>query len=89
MSSSRLQESRDSAPNGDIERDSHSYFIPLSDRELEVARLCAEGFTSVEISKKLHLAAETVKDHRKKIILKTASRNITHAVVTCIRRGLI
>jgi DNA-binding CsgD family transcriptional regulator len=49
----------------------------LSDRELEVFRLIGEGFTSREISARLHLGGTTVDSYRARIKQKLALKNST------------
>lgn len=62
----------------------------LSDRELEVVKLVAEGATSKEIAQKLTIAENTVKVHIRKILDKVELRNrqqlVAHAV---LRRWVI
>ncbi|MGA9650782.1 MULTISPECIES: helix-turn-helix transcriptional regulator [Pedobacter] len=52
----------------------------LSKREMEVLELARKGYTSKEIAEKLYLCIETVKSHRKHIIAKTGSGNMTAAI---------
>lgn len=47
----------------------------LSKREKEVLRMMFDGFTNKEIAQKLFISFETVKSHRKNILLKTGSKN--------------
>ena len=47
----------------------------LSKREKEVLRMMFDGLTNKEIAKKLFISFETVKSHRKNILLKTGSKN--------------
>ncbi|QTV05412.1 LuxR C-terminal-related transcriptional regulator [Faecalibacter bovis] len=47
----------------------------LTKRENQIYDLVREGFTSHEISTKLHLSKHTVDTHRKNILSKTNSRN--------------
>lgn len=47
----------------------------LSKREKEVLRMMFEGLTNKEIAEKLFISFETVKTHRKNILLKTGSKN--------------
>lgn len=47
----------------------------LTKRESEIYDLVKEGYTSTEISDKLHLSKYTVDTHRKNILSKTNSRN--------------
>ena len=41
--------------------------LGLTDRELEVLRLVALGYTSTEIARQLHLAGRTIESHRVRI----------------------
>jgi LuxR family maltose regulon positive regulatory protein len=47
---------------------------PLTDRELEVLRLIAEGHSNAEISQRLYLALSTVKGHNLRIFNKLRSK---------------
>jgi DNA-binding NarL/FixJ family response regulator len=47
----------------------------LTERELQVIQLIAQGFTNKEIAQKLYISLETVKSHRKHLLLKTRSKN--------------
>jgi DNA-binding CsgD family transcriptional regulator len=59
----------------------------LSDRELEVLRLTAEGLPVAEIAAELDISDDTVKTRRRRIIAKTQARDRTHAVVLALRSG--
>lgn len=54
---------------------------PLSDRELEVLSLIAEGLTNNEIAKRLYITLSTVKGHTTSIFGKLSVKNRTQAVV--------
>jgi DNA-binding NarL/FixJ family response regulator len=47
----------------------------LSPREMEVLTLIMQGYTNQEIADKLFISFETVRSHRKNILLKTGSKN--------------
>lgn len=47
----------------------------LSLREIEVLGLIMQGYTNNEIAEKLFVCYETVKSHRKNILLKTGAKN--------------
>jgi LuxR family transcriptional regulator, maltose regulon positive regulatory protein len=53
---------------------------PLSQRELEVLQLIAQGFSNREISERLFLALDTVKGHNQKIYSKLQVQRRTEAV---------
>jgi len=61
----------------------------LSDRELDVIRLMAEGLTSSEIAEKLFLSDHTIKTHRKNILKKLNVSNSSQAVQYALKNELI
>jgi LuxR family maltose regulon positive regulatory protein len=76
----RRQRTPESTPSSSIHRPSSTLVEPLSERELEVLRLIAEGFSNPEIAQRLFLALNTVKVHTRNIYGKLGVRNRTHAV---------
>jgi ATP/maltotriose-dependent transcriptional regulator MalT len=62
---------------------------PLSERELEVLRLVAQGYTNNEISQRLVLALSTVKGHNLRIFGKLQAQNRTEAVRRARELGLL
>src|SRR5262249_25432061 len=61
----------------------------LSDREIEILRLVAEGNPNKQIARVLSLSEETVKAHLKSIFAKLDVADRTHAVTVAVRRGII
>lgn len=61
----------------------------LSDRELEVVRLVAEGLSNKEISARLSLSDKTVKNHISHILAKMGLTARTQVAVYAIRAGLV
>ncbi|MEL6593033.1 MAG: response regulator transcription factor, partial [Bacteroidota bacterium] len=61
----------------------------LSDREIEVLRLLAEGNTSKEIAESLSLSAQTIDSHRKNLLKKLEARNVADLVRIAFREGLV
>ena len=61
----------------------------LSERELEVLRLLAQGYSNPEIAQKLHLAAGTVRNYVSTILQKLGVTDRTQAAVVALQRGLI
>jgi DNA-binding NarL/FixJ family response regulator len=64
-------------------------FTGLSDREVEVLRLVADGFDTAEIASKLCYSERTVKNVIHDITSRLSLRNRTHAVAYALRQGLI
>ena len=62
---------------------------PLTQREIEILRLVADGVGNVEIAQRLYLGLGTVKGHIRDILEKLSASDRTQAAVTALRRGLI
>jgi DNA-binding NarL/FixJ family response regulator len=61
----------------------------LTERELQVLTLVAEGASNLQIARRLHLAEGTVKNHISQIMDKLGAGNRTQAVTMARQRGLI
>ncbi|AGT33101.1 hypothetical protein M493_14310 [Geobacillus genomosp. 3] len=61
----------------------------LSPREMEVLKLVAEGASTYEAAKRLHLSEYTVRDYVSAILQKMNAKNRTEAIVKAIRDGII
>jgi len=61
----------------------------LTDREMSVIRLLAEGKTNKEIANALDLSEKTVKNHVRNIFHKLHAYDRTHAAMLALRKGLI
>jgi DNA-binding NarL/FixJ family response regulator len=61
----------------------------LSDRELQVVRLVAEGLSNKEISARLTLSDKTVKNHISHILAKMGLTARTQVAVYAIRAGFV
>ncbi|GHO79935.1 LuxR family transcriptional regulator [Ktedonobacter sp. SOSP1-85] len=66
-----------------------SLIEPLSQRELEVLHLIAQGLSNQEISERLFLALDTVKGHNRKIFGKLHVQRRTEAVARARELGLL
>ena len=62
---------------------------PLSERELEVLNLIAEGQSNKLIAHSLGISEHTVKTHVASIMAKLGASSRTEAVSQAIRRGLV
>jgi DNA-binding NarL/FixJ family response regulator len=61
----------------------------LSARELEVARLVAEGYSSKEIADRLALSVRTVEKHRANIMDKINVKEVASLVRWCVQTGIV
>lgn len=65
------------------------YGIPdnsqLSQREMEIIKLCLEGLSSKMIADRLNISIHTVKNHKRNCMEKTFTHNITELINICIR----
>lgn len=63
--------------------------VLLSERELEIIALVAEGLTNKEIAQKIFLSAHTVTTHRKNIMSKLGITNTASLVLYAVKQQLI
>jgi NarL family two-component system response regulator LiaR len=70
-------------------RDTPNLFTDLSDRELEVLRLIADGLSNAEIADKLVISEKTVKGHVSNILGKLHMMDRTQAAVFAWQQGLV
>ncbi|GAB3657447.1 transcriptional regulator [Glycomyces tarimensis] len=61
----------------------------LTEREREVLRLVAEGYSNREIAEALFLAEGTVKNHVSTILFKLGARDRTNAVLRALHQGIL
>ncbi|WP_366076688.1 response regulator transcription factor [uncultured Aeromicrobium sp.] len=61
----------------------------LTEREVEVLRLVAAGYSNREIAGVLFLAEGTVKNHVSTILLKLGARDRTNAVLRALHEGIL
>jgi LuxR family transcriptional regulator, maltose regulon positive regulatory protein len=62
---------------------------PLSERELEVLQLIAEGLTNQEVATRLYLSLHTVKVHARNIYGKLGAKSRTHAIAKGKALGIL
>jgi DNA-binding NarL/FixJ family response regulator len=61
----------------------------LTDRELDVLRLLADGLSAADIGRRLYMAESTAKTHIARIYQKLGASNRAQAIVQAVRAGLI
>jgi DNA-binding NarL/FixJ family response regulator len=60
----------------------------LTDRELEVLRLVAQGMSNLEIGAALNIAESTVKSNINRILSKLGAKDRTQATIIALKRGI-
>jgi two-component system response regulator NreC len=70
-------------------RDDEEKTASLSDREEEVLRLTAEGYTSLEIGEQLIISPKTVDTYRSRIMEKLGLRHRSELVRYALKHGLL
>ena len=70
-------------------RDEPNAFRELSDRELEVLKLIADGLSNAEIAGRLYVSEKTVKSHVSNILGKLHLADRTQAAVYACRQGVV
>lgn len=63
--------------------------VVISDRELEVIKYIAEGYTNGQIAEKLFLSNHTVNTHRKNIMQKLGVNNTASLVMYAVKTQLV
>jgi DNA-binding NarL/FixJ family response regulator len=72
-----------------LPRPQASWPCDLTDREVDVVRLCARGLTNREIAEALVVSARTVQHHLASIYDKTGRRTRAGAAVFAVENGLV
>jgi LuxR family maltose regulon positive regulatory protein len=68
------------APSSSAAAAASEWVEPLSEREIEVLQLIAQGLTNREVADRLYLSLHTVKTHARNIYAKLGVKNRTEAV---------
>jgi LuxR family maltose regulon positive regulatory protein len=79
-------EQADSSKTQDLDAE---WIEPLSEREIDVLKLIAEGLTNQEIASRLYLSLHTVKVHAHNIYAKLGVKNRTQAVAKGKSLGIL
>ena len=72
-----------------IERSKKIADIGLSNREIQIIRLSAEGLTAAEIAERTFLSVHTVNTHRQRIYAKMDVRSVTDMIRRATEMGII
>lgn len=61
----------------------------LTDREVEILSLLAQGLDSRTIARRLYISERTERNHVAHILAKLAVHSRLQAVVVCLRHGVV
>jgi DNA-binding NarL/FixJ family response regulator len=86
IASKVLQRVRASTSNPEI---ANTIAAELSDREVEVLKLIANGTDNAKIAAQLHISPKTVKNHISNILMKLQIDNRIQAAVYAVRSGIV
>lgn len=79
----------DRLKHGELRSTSAPVLRGLTEREVQVLRLLAEGMTTKDVASALHLAVETVRTYRKTLMKKLGVHNVAGLVHVAAAAGLI
>lgn len=63
--------------------------VDISEREIEVLKLIAKGYSNQEIADKLFLSKRTVDGHKARLFEKTGAKNAPNLIMFALKNGLI
>lgn len=88
--SGSLTESLFSSDALEVSRESNVRLLALlNERELQLLKKLASGFSSKEISEMLHLSPQTVDSYRKTLLRKLEAKNVADLIRIALKEGLI
>ena len=72
-----------------LTKDKNDPYEQLTDREREVLKLVAEGYTTQQIAEMLTITPKTVEGHKTNLMAKLGIHNRTELIKYALRRGII
>lgn len=63
--------------------------VTLSERENEIIKMIAEGYTNAQIAEQLFLSQHTVNTHRKNILFKLGVKNTAGIVIYAVKMNIV
>ncbi len=68
---------------------SHISMEPLTNRQLEILKLVADGLTNHEIADKLYISQRTVDSHRRNLLDKFEVKNTAELIKYAVQKGMV
>ena len=75
--------------NGELRSPPNPALKGVTEREVQVLRLLAEGLASKEVAAALNLAVETVRTYRKSLMKKLKIHNVAELILFAASAGVI
>lgn len=69
--------------------DSNELGTKITDRDMEILQLLANGYSTFEIADSIHLSPKTVDTYRSRLIAKTGTKNTVDLIIYAIKNNLI
>lgn len=63
--------------------------MDLNEREMEMLKMIADGFTNQEVADKMFTSKRTIEGYRQNLLTKTQTNNAAHLVCFAMRAGII
>jgi DNA-binding NarL/FixJ family response regulator len=70
-------------------QESPSHDDPLSDRQVEILQMIADGNSTKQVAALLGITHKTIHNHLNSIYRKLDTQSLTHAVLSAVRMGII
>jgi two-component system response regulator NreC len=70
-------------------RQSHDSYEQLTDREKEILKLLADGYSTQQVADMLVISPKTVEGHKTNLMAKLDIHNRTELVKYALRKGII
>ena len=70
-------------------QESPSHDDPLSDRQVEILQLIADGSSTKQVAVQLGITHKTIHNHLNSIYRKLDTQSLTHAILSAVRMGII
>jgi DNA-binding NarL/FixJ family response regulator len=61
----------------------------VTPRQLDILRLAGDGLEGPAIAERLGLTLETVRWHRRRLLVRLGARNMAHAYALAFRAGIL
>jgi len=75
--------------SGKLKAEKNGNYVSLTEREIEILRWIAKGYSRAEIAKKLFISERTFDKHRENLLLKTNCSNNVSLILFSLKNNII